>query len=90
MFGGAERVNLGSPLRRVNRQLTIPIFQIEFDVLFNMLEQPDSLLERNVFHRVVEEGIIYRYAVEFMAIIVDNSAIRVVPLWYRSTRDGVK
>ena len=90
MFGGAERVNLGSPLRRVNRQLTIPIFQIEFYVLFNMLEQPDSLLERNIFHRVVEEGVIDRYAFEFMAVIMDNSAVRVVPLWYRSTRDGVK
>ena len=90
MFGRAHRVYLGFPLRRVNRQLTVTIFQIEFYVLFYMLEQPDSLLERNIFHRVVEEGVIYRYAVEFMAIIVDNSAVRVVPLWYRTTRDSVE
>ena len=55
-----------------------------------MLEQSDPLLESNIFHRVVEECVIYRDTVEFMAIVMDNSAIRVIPLWYRSTWDGVK
>ena len=55
-----------------------------------MLEQPDSLLESQIFHRVVEECVVNRAAVELMAIIVNNPAMWVVTLWYRSAWDCVK
>ena len=55
-----------------------------------MLEQSDPLLECQIFHRVIEESVINRAAVELVAIIVNNPAMGVVTLWHRSTWDGVK
>ena len=55
-----------------------------------MLEQSDPILKCYIFHRVVEECVINRVAVELMAIVMNNPAKGVVTLWYRSTWDGVK
>ena len=55
-----------------------------------MLEQSDPLLECNIFYRVVEECVIYRVAVELMAIIMNNASRWVVTFWYRTTWNCVK
>ena len=72
------------------RQLTVPILQVKFYVLFHMLEQTDPLLECYIFHRIVEECVVNRLAVELMAIIMNNASRWVVTLWYRTTWNCVK
>ena len=93
MFRRAQGVYLCSPFRRVYRELTITLFQIQFDVISYILEQFHPVLKGNILDRVVQQGVVNRAAVILMAIIVDNAPGRVIAFrhrttWYRVKRVG--